>query len=182
MVMGFVCACWFRAAESAGRLMDAVSGYGVVQSEAPVGKGSGGPFASVMLLLAVVIFFEVGGIGHLALALARSYEAIPVSTPLRPVPAAHAMAIAAIVASGKLLEASLALCAPVLVSVFLADLVLALIGRAVPQLPVYSLGVSLKALLGVGGLLLGLGGIQAAMHGNFAEFLALMRAATEMGR
>jgi flagellar biosynthesis protein FliR len=181
-VMGFVCACWFRAAEAAGGLIDVLSGYGVVDARSPGGRGSGGPFAAVMLLLAVVIFFEIGGVGHVTLALARSYDAIPLSTPFRIAPAAHAMAMAATVASGKLIESALGLCAPVLVALFLADLVLALMGRAVPQIPVYSLGVPLKALLGVGVVLLGLGGIHAALQGRLAEFLAIMRAATEMGR
>ncbi len=182
VVMGFLCACWFRAAEAAGGFVDALSGYGALDAGAPVGTGRSGPFAATMLLMSTVVFLEIGGIGHVAVALARSYDAIPISTPLRLAPAAHAMASGAILASGKLIESALGLCAPVLIALVLADLVLGFIGRAVPQLPVHALGVPAKALLGVGVLLLGLGGIQAAMQGSLAGFLALMRSATEIGR
>jgi flagellar biosynthetic protein FliR len=182
IAMGFVAACWFRAAETSGRLIDAVSGYNASDTSLPVGKGGGGPFTALTLLLAVVVFLELGGIGHVTVALVRSYDAIPLFAPLRLGSAAHSMTSSAILASAKLITATLGLCAPVWIALFLADVVLAFVGRSVSVLPVYSLGLPLKALLGVGIVLLGLGGIQATMQGSLADFLALMRAATEMGR
>jgi flagellar biosynthesis protein FliR len=180
LVMGLACACWFRASEAAGRLVDAFRGAGSTDALSPVAGERSSPLASLMLLLAVLVFLEIGGVRHVALALERSYEAIPLSA--QPGAPSGAMAAAVVLASGKLIESALGLCAPVLVSLVLADLLLGAIGRAVPQIPVQSLGVPLKALLGVGAVLLGLGGIEAALRGSLAGFLTLARAAIESGR
>jgi len=174
VVMGFVCACWFRAAEAAGSVVDVLCGFDFVAAGPSEKDGRRGPFAGVMLLFAIVVFLEIGGIGHVTLALARSYDAIPVAGSLSVTSAAHAAAAAVLVASAKLIEAALGLCAPVLVALVLADLVLGVIGRAIQQLPIHVLGNPLKTLLGIGVLLLGLGGIRAALQGSLADFVALM--------
>jgi flagellar biosynthesis protein FliR len=178
VAIGFICACWFRAVEAAGGIIEAVSGTSAVRGSSPVGTGAAGPFSSLMLPLAIVIFFEIGGVGHVVLALARSYEAIPVSSTLSLGTAGRSATVAAILASAKLIESALGLCAPVLVALLLAELALGLIGRVIPQLPITAWGAPLKPLLGAGVLLLGLGALQAAMQASFAEFLALVRSAT----
>jgi type III secretory pathway component EscT len=180
-VMGLVCACWFRAAEAAGALIDAVAGVRIVGA-ALSGHGRGGAYAGLMLLLAIVIFLEIGGIGHVVLALAYSYEAMPVSASTSVASASQAALVSVIVASGKLIEAGLGLSAPVVVALILADLVIGFLGRAAPQLSGQSAGQSARALLSVGVLLLGFGAIQAAMQGSLADFLGLMRSSVRLGR
>jgi type III secretory pathway component EscT len=176
-VMGFICACWFRGAEVAGRLVDLLRGADLAVMVTPTGRGRSSPFAALMLLIAVVIFFEIGGPGHLCVALTRSYEAVPLAAPAFGVANSWSIVVAVILASAKLFEAALGLCAPVVVSLLLADLVMGLLGRAVPQIPADSLVGPLKALLGVGVVLLGLGSIGAAMRGSLGGFFALLRAA-----
>ena len=66
-----------------------------------------------------------------------------------------------------LLESTLALAAPAIVALLLADLVLGAIARMAPQIPVYFVGMPLKALAGVGIVLVGLGGIDGALSGAF---------------
>jgi type III secretion protein T len=178
-VMGFVCACWFRAAEAAGGLIDALAGVDFA-AFAPSEPARKGPYAGMMLVLAVVIFLEIGGIGQVTLALAHSYVAMPVTASI-PV-ASVAQAVAVVVASGKLIEAALGLSAPVVVALILADLVMGILGRAVPQLSGQAGGPSLRALLAIGVLLLGFGTIRAAMQSNLVDFLALMRSAIGVGR
>jgi flagellar biosynthesis protein FliR len=179
-VMGFVCACWFRAAEAAGWLIDVFRGTGWGDQPSPVDGGRSSPMATLMLFLAVLIFLEIGGIRHVALALAQSYEAIPLGVRFGGAP--HAMATAVILASAKLIESALGLCAPVMVSMLLADLVVGMLGRAVPQIPLFPLGAPLKALLAIGVMLLGLGGLVGAMKGGLAEFLNLVGTATGLIR
>jgi type III secretory pathway component EscT len=181
-VIGFICACWFRAAEAAGSLIDAGLGTSDATWGSPIEKGTTGPFASLTLLLATVIFFEIGGIGHMVTALARSYEAIPVFADFSPGSTSHSAAIVAVLSSAKLIESALGLCAPMLVSLLMAELALGLLARAVPRLSIAVWGAPLKALLGAGVLLLGLGGLKAAMQGSLVEFFALVRSATEAMR
>jgi len=179
-VMGFVCACWFRAAEAAGWLMDVFRGSGWADHASPVERAKSSPLATLMLFLAVLIFLEIGGLRHLALALANSYEAIPLGGKLAVSP--HAVTTAVILASAKLIESALGLCAPVLVSMLLADLVMGAVGRAVPQVALSPLGAPVKALLAIGVMLLGLGGLVGAMKGELGSYLILVGTATGLVR
>ena len=131
IVMGFVGACMFRAAEAAGYLTDVLRGASMSEALSPMGAGKSSPLGALMILLAVVVFFEIGGPVHLTAALARSYEAIPLISPMGFAGSPHAMAMVAIAASAKLIESAIGLCAPALVALLLADIVLGVVGRAV---------------------------------------------------
>jgi flagellar biosynthetic protein FliR len=130
-----------------------------------------------MLLLAAVVFFEIGGLVHVTSALVRSYEAIPLSIHERFAGTPRAMAMVAIAASAKLIEAAIGLCAPAVVALLLADILLGIVGRAVPQIPLYFVAMPLKALLGVGAVLLGLASLDAALQSGFRGFFNLLGAA-----
>jgi flagellar biosynthesis protein FliR len=177
VVMGFVCACMFRAAEAAGQLTDILRGAGMADVLSPIGGSRSSPLGALMLLLAAVVFFEMGGLMHVSSALVRSYEAIPLSTPVRLAVSPRAMATVVVVASAKLIESAIGLCAPVVVALLLADMLLGIVGRAVPQIPISCVGMPLKALLGVGTVLLALAGLDAAMHSGFRVFFELLGAA-----
>jgi flagellar biosynthesis protein FliR len=164
VTVGFVASTFFRAAEAAGRLVDTLRGANLAEVISPATEGRTSPLGDVYLLLAVVIFLELGGIGHVATALARSYEAIPLRLTVGPAQLG-AVAKLVLLASAKLLEAAVALAAPALVALLLADLVLGAVARMAPQIPVYFVGLPLKALAGVGVVLVGLGALQAALTG-----------------
>jgi flagellar biosynthesis protein FliR len=182
MVMGFVCACWFRAAEAAGGVVDVLCGFDFAAAGPDAKDDRSGAVGGVMLLFAIVVFLEIGGIGHVTLALARSYDAVPISASASVVATTGAAAISAIVSSGKLIEAALGLSAPVVVALVLADLVLGCLGRAVPQISIHVRGLPLKALLGIGMMLVGLGAIRTAMQMSLADFLVLLRDSLGFGR
>jgi type III secretory pathway component EscT len=182
VVMGFVCACMFRAAEAAGQFTDVLRGANLAESLFPTGEGRSSPLGALMLLLAIVVFFEIGGPGQVIMALGRSYEAIPLGAQVQLAGRSHTMALVAIMASAKLLEAAIGLCAPAIVALLLADIVLGIVGRAVPQLPLYFVGMPLKALIGVGALLLSLAGLDIALQSGFRGFWDLLGSASYLGR
>ena len=177
VVIGFVCACMFRAAEAAGQFTDVLRGANMAEVLSPTGEGRSSPLGALMLLLAAVVFFEMGGLVHVSSALVRSYEAIPLDTPVRFVVSPRAMATVVMVASGKLIESAIGLCAPVVVALLLTDILLGIVGRAVPQIPIYFVGMPLKALLGVGAVLLGLAGLDTALNAGFRGFFDLLGSA-----
>lgn len=181
-VMGFVCACWFRAAEAAGSVVDALCGLDLAVADPQTCDGRSGAFGAVMLLFAVVVFFEIGGVGHVALAVARSYDAIPISAPLSAAATTREAAFTAIASSGMLIEAALGLSAPVVLALILADFVLGVIGRVAPQVSGPGSGLPLRSLLGIGMLLLGMGAIRTTMQAGFTGFLSLMRWPLGLGR
>ena len=182
LVMGFVAAGMFRAVEAAGWLTDVVRGANLAEVIAPEQGSRSSPLGDLLLLLAVVIFLEMGGGGILATALARSYEAVPLAAPWPGPASLHAASFLVIAASAKLIEAAIGLAAPVLVSLLLADLALGALGRAVPQIPLYFVGMPAKALLGVGAMLAGLATLDSALTAGFRGFLALLERAAQLGR
>ena len=64
-----------------------------------------------------------------------------------------------------------------MVALLLADLVLGAVARMAPQIPVYFVGMPLKALAGVGIVLVGLGGLQTALYGSFDGWVGLVERA-----
>jgi type III secretion protein SpaR/YscT/HrcT len=180
LVMGFVAACMFRAVEAAGRLTDILRGANLAEAIAPEQGSRSSPLGDLLLLLAVVIFLEMGGAGYLATALARSYEAVPIGAPPGS-DGVHGAAFLVIAASAKLIEAAIGLAAPAVVALLLADLILGALGRAVPQVQLYFVGMPAKALLGVGAMLAGLATLDSALTVGFRGFLGLLERAAQLG-
>jgi type III secretory pathway component EscT len=173
ITLAFVCSCMFRAAESAGQLIDTVRGANLSSFQSPTSHEQQSPLALLMVLLAAVAFFQIGGPGHIGWALRRSYEAIPLAWG-RPMLDAQAAATAAVTASAKLIESAIGLSAPILVAALLADLILGVVGRTLSQVPVVSAGAPLKSVVVVAVLLIGLGGMQNGLQGVLRTFLGIL--------
>lgn len=181
VTLGFVTSTVFRAAEAAGRLTDTLRGATFAEVISPFSEARTSPLGQLNLMLAVVVFLEIGGIGHVAAAIARSYEALPPGTGALPSHPA-ALATLAIATSAKMIEASVALAAPALVALLLVDLVLGAIGRMAPQIPLYFVGMPAKALAGIGVVLIGLGALRTALVAGFEGWAPLLETAVAAWR
>ena len=176
---GFVAAAAFRAAEAAGRLADVGRGATLAAVLSPDAGGRASPMGDLYAFVAMLVFVEVGGLGMFASAIARGYQAIPLGGWSS---ADGERALATVLLSvGRLMESAVALAAPVLVAMVLADLVLGLVGRVAPGLPLFFAAMPLKALLGLGVALLGLGAVDAAIAGEIPGWTALVRSAMSLG-
>jgi flagellar biosynthetic protein FliR len=173
LCLALVAAGAFRAAEIAGRLADTLRGANIAEVIAPTSDERASPLAALYLLVATLLFLQLGGVERLIEALVHSYQAVPLGGGLSAGQARRAALVVA-VASAKLIAAGLALSAPVLVAVWLTDLALGLVARAAPQIPVYFVGLPLKGLLAVGVVLLGLGGLPALFAGDVAGWFGLL--------
>jgi type III secretory pathway component EscT len=176
VTLGFLVSLTFRAAELAGRWIDVFRGATMAELLAPPSGERSSPTGALFLLLSVVIFLETGGLARLALALARSYEVlplVPVATPAAlgasAVASAARLVHVVVLVSAGMLEAALGLAAPVLVAVLLADVALGLVARFSPQVQVYFLGLPLKALAGTAVVLLSLGTLRLALVDGLAQ-------------
>jgi flagellar biosynthetic protein FliR len=172
LCLGFVAAAAFRAAEVAGRLADTLRGANIAEVLVPTADERSSPLGALYVLLATVVFLQIGGVPRLVDALLRSYQALPIGGGLAAGSARRA-AVVVTVASVKLIASGLALAAPVIVALWLTDLALGLIARAAPQVPVYFIGLPLKGLLAIGVVLVGLGALEAALTGDFGWWLRL---------
>jgi flagellar biosynthetic protein FliR len=172
LCLGFIVAAAFRAAEVAGRLGDALRGANVAEILVPTAEERASPLGVLYLLLATIVFLQIGGVPRLVEALLSSYQTLPIGGGLGE-PATRRVAFVVLAASAKLIASGVALAAPVVVALWLTDLALGLIARAAPSVPVYFLGLPLKGLLAVGVVLVGLGMLQAALAGGFAGWFRL---------
>ena len=119
---------------------------------------------------------EMGGLRLFAVALGRGCETIPVGAP-PSVAALRPAAELVTLATAKLLESAVSLAAPVLVALWLADVALGVVGRAAPQIPIYFAAMPLKALLGLGRRLVGLGSVDAAFTAGLPAWISLVERA-----
>lgn len=171
--LGLVASAAFRAAEIAGRLGDTLRGANVAEILVPTAEERASPLGVLYLLLATIVFLQIGGVPRLVEALLSSYRTLPIGGGLGE-PAARRAALVVVAASAKLIVSGLALAAPVVVALWLTDLALGLIARAAPSVPVYFLGLPLKGLLAIGVVLVGLGLLQNAFAGGFVSWFRLL--------
>jgi flagellar biosynthetic protein FliR len=173
LCLGFVADAAFRAAEIAGRLSDSLRGANIAEILVPTAEERSSPLGVLYLLLATVVFLQIGGVPRLCEALLDSYRVLPVGGGLDAGSARQAAAIVT-AASARLIASGVALAAPVIVALWLTDLALGLVARAAPQVPVYFIGLPLKGLLAIGLVLVSLGVLEGVLAGDFAAWLRLV--------
>ena len=174
-VLGLVASAAFRAAEAAGHLADTLRGANLAEVLVPTTDERGSPLAVLYVLLATLVFFQIGGVPRLLDALLGSYRTLPVGGGLNAARRAWG-GRAGDRRVGARDRVGRRAGRPVIVALWLTDLALGLIARAAPQVPVYFLGLPLKGLLAIGLVLVGLGALEAALAGDLGTWIALWRA------
>jgi flagellar biosynthetic protein FliR len=156
VTLGFVASLTFESARMAGELIDVSRGQTMVKAMVPQLQARASASGDILYQLSVVIFLAVGGHRLVLAALYRSFELLPVhSFPTFPGGTVQlGLYVARLTADAITFGVVLAL--PVIAAVLLANLVLALMNKAAPQMNVFFLGMPLKAILGVAVLLFGL--------------------------
>ena len=138
--LGFVVATAFWAAEAAGWLSDRARTTG--------GWGATSPMGNLLLLLTILIFVLLGGHRIFISALAGSYEALPLT--VFPSSAGVAgFAQLAMRLTGDLLLVAVTLAAPVLATLWLADVAMGIAGRSTASAGGFFFALPLRAALGV---------------------------------
>lgn len=128
----------------AGRLIDAQMGFTLGAVLDPVSKAHAAVMASALNVLAVLLFF-VTDMHHLLLsAYFRTFELLPVG---RAVSVAGWVSVAQ--GAGAMFATGFAIASPVVIGLLLADVVVAVASRNMPQMNVMFLSIPLKVLLGM---------------------------------
>ncbi|MBL8861960.1 MAG: flagellar biosynthetic protein FliR [Planctomycetes bacterium] len=163
LVLSFALHGALLAVRAAGELITQEIGLGYAGLVDPM---SGSSTSSVTLLHE--IFFYLGLFltdGHHALlrALAVSFEGLPVGD----VSFARGAADAAVALLGPMLAAGIAFAAPILGLLFSTSMLVALLGRAVPQLNVLEIGFTLRTTIGLLALFLFAPAMAPALNGIY---------------
>ncbi len=156
LMLGFVAALAFEALRIAGQLIDGARGQTMATALVPQLKARASVSAQLLFQLGVVIFVLTGGHRLFLSALVKSYVMLPPQS--FPAFGTHLQAITLGIMrmTADAITLGVLLAFPVIAAVLLANVLLALINKAAPQINVFFLGMPLKAVLGIVILLAGM--------------------------
>jgi flagellar biosynthetic protein FliR len=151
--VGLILSLIFVAGQWAGEIIGQQMGLNLGQTLNPQYGGGGTVVGDLYFFLSLLIFLSIGGHMALVKGVFDSFSALPllsvaVSRPLVDT-------IASMFQGATVLAMQLA--APMLVTMLVVDMVLGFVGKSVPQLNIMSAGVSIRALVGMMVLIVGLG-------------------------
>ena len=165
LAMAFGVDALFGAVWLAGQLVDLPMGFSVVNVIDPTLQQETPLIGQFYLLLTTLVLFAVNGHHELIRALMESVRILPPGQP----GFSAALVDGAVEAFARAFILGLRIAAPVMAAMFLADVALAVVARAVPQLNVFVVGFPVKLLLGFGALLLALPGVVSAVAATFGQ-------------
>lgn len=145
LAFGFLVA--YAATQIAGRVLDIQLGYGAASVLNPTTQTAAPLLGTVFGMAAVAYFMALDGHHVLLRALALSVERFPPGAIALDLDISEHLKF-----SGAMFTFGLALAAPVMLSLLLADVALAVMSRSMPQLNVFVLSFSIKIVLGLIGL------------------------------
>lgn len=156
--LAFGLAAAFAAFLFGGRLLDLQFGFGIANLIDPVTRTQAPLLGIGLSMLAVTVFFLVGGHHLLIRALAFSLEQFP---PGRSIAELNFAAVAG--QAGVMFTLGLMLVAPAVFAVLLLDIGFALVARTMPQMNVFIIAIPFKIALGILVLALSMSYIGTAM-------------------
>lgn len=155
----------FGAFAVAGQLLDVQLGFGIAQVLDPVTRRPVPILTSAFGYLAVLVFFLVNGHHALLRGISFSMERFPVGAPWS---IAHTVEPILKQATG-LFSLGFALAAPVVFCILLVEFALGVVGRNLPQMNMFTMGIPVKILVGLIALSLWFAGIGGVMTRAYAS-------------
>jgi flagellar biosynthetic protein FliR len=141
--LGFLVLLVFGAVTAAGNLIDLFGGFQIAQGFDPLSMTNGAQFTRLYQMTAAVLLFASGGYQLMIGGLARTFDALPLGTPMN----LAALGQAATDGLSDMFVAALQIAGPLAAVLFLADVGLGLLTRVAPALNAFALGFPLKILL-----------------------------------
>lgn len=142
---GFLIA--LAAADIAGRVLDTQAGFGIASIFNPTTGSVASLLGTLLGMSALCLFLAMNGHYVLIRALAESARALPPGSVWTSMDWQ-----AAIEQGGVMFGYGLALAAPVMCALLLADVAMAIMARSLPQLNVFVMGFPLKIMMVLAGL------------------------------
>lgn len=157
IAIGFTASIVFYGFEAAGSVIDNQRGAAQARLLIPQFGQEGSVFGQFVFLLGVVLFISIGGHLFFFETAVKSYEYLPLLEIPKATPDLIGLINEFVKLTGIVLLLSVQLCAPVLISIFVADLILGIISKAAPAINVWELGFVVRGVLGVLVVFLSLG-------------------------
>lgn len=145
LALGFVTMVALAAVQAAGELIDLFGGFSVAQAFDPLSETTSSLFGRFYQLLAATLLFAIDGHVLLFRGFLDSFDAVGLSGP--PLGQLSEFALGGV---GTFMVAAVEIAAPLLGALFLAEVGMALLSRAAPQMNVLAMGFPVKILLTLG--------------------------------
>lgn len=146
LALGLAVMILLSGMQLAGQVISQMSGLSLAEVVNPNFETSVPIFSQIMEMLALAIFFLVGGHREVIHALMGSFEWMPPGNGQLPSTLAETLTIVAT----HSFEIGLRASAPVMVAMLLAILIVALISRTIPQLNAVAVGLNFNSLIVLG--------------------------------
>lgn len=158
----------FGAFSVAGQLLDVQLGFGIAQIVDPVTKRPVPILTSAFGYLSVLMFFLVNGHHALLRGISYSLDRFPVGMPW-----SISAAVAPVMKQAAgLFSLGFALAAPVVFCILLVEFALGVVGRNLPQMNMFTMGIPVKIIAGLVALSLwfmGIGGVMTRTYASIAS-------------
>jgi flagellar biosynthetic protein FliR len=164
--LGFILKVIFGMVSAAGELVSMQSGLSFARTVDPAAGASVTVLEQFQSLLAMLVFLGIDGHHTVLKGIAVSLRDVPPGS-IAVKPALFQYLAASV---GSLFPASLKICAPVVVTLFIVDIGLGIVARLIPQVNVFIEGASMKMLITLGMLALSLNLIVPVIGGLFRGF------------
>ena len=147
--MGLSVAGIFYGFEAAGSMIDNQRGLSIARTLIPQLGEQGSLTGSFLFQLALVVYLTMGG--HLAFldTFSRSFVTLPVLSFPVAGPGMLPLMDLFVRISGEVLYMSIQLAAPIIIAIFIADIILSVANRVAPQINVWELGFNVKGYVGI---------------------------------
>jgi flagellar biosynthetic protein FliR len=152
LAMGMALSLVFVAAQWAGELIGQQMGINLGGVFDPQFGGSGSVLGELYFMLTLVVFLTIDGHHAMLQGVRDSFDALPLLTV--GIDRGLFDTIAGLLSGATVLAIRLA--APMLVTMLIVDLVLGLIGKTMPQMNVMSAGLTLRSVVGMVIVIVGL--------------------------
>lgn len=161
LILGFLTRMFLFTLSMVGEIVSVSIGLASAQMYNPMADAHGGVLEQLHVLIGSLFFLMLGGHHVMIAALAQSFELIPLATLSIKMGPLGEMAIF----GRELLILTLKMSAPVLVATLVANMSMAILGRAVPQMNVLVTSFPVTIMLGLLTLLVSLPFLLFEFHG-----------------
>jgi flagellar biosynthetic protein FliR len=144
LAFAFVIAVLGAAVQAGASLIDTIIGFSFAALVDPITNVQNAVVGQLYALFTAMVFVVTGGDQLMIGGLARSYEVVP----LDGLPSFANLSALGFAAFTSVFSIGLAIAAPVVIALLVADAAFAIIAKAAPQMNVFSVGLPAKILLG----------------------------------
>jgi flagellar biosynthetic protein FliR len=144
-VMGFAGTFVFAGLRFAGSWIDAETGFNMMQIMNPIAQEEDTPLGHLLFILFILLLLSTGGYMFYLQAIAESFQLIPLAGANAA--SGHMIAVFIQLSTNAFLL-GMKVAAPVVTTLFVSSIGLAVIARIMPQMNVWMVGMPMKIALG----------------------------------